>query len=53
MADKRTVLVIEDEEKYRRVIGLQLSSEGYGVKAVGTAEEGLNKLRTSTWCSPT
>src|SRR5580704_13468370 len=43
MADKRTVLVIEDEEKYRRVIGLQLSSEGYGVKAVGTAEEGLKQ----------
>jgi len=41
MADKQTVLVIEDEEKHRRVIGLQLSSEGYAVKAVGTAEEGL------------
>src|SRR5580704_8921571 len=41
MADKRTVLVIEDEEKYRRVIGLQLSSEGYGVTGVGSAEEGL------------
>src|SRR4249920_3800355 len=41
MADKPTVLVIEDEEKHRRVIGLHLSSEGYGVKAVGTAEEAL------------
>jgi DNA-binding NtrC family response regulator len=35
------VLVIEDEEKYRRVIGLHLSSSGYQVKAAGTAEEGL------------
>jgi DNA-binding NtrC family response regulator len=43
MADKQTVLVIEDEEKHRRVIGLQLSSEGYAVKAVGTAEEGLKQ----------
>jgi two-component system, NtrC family, response regulator AtoC len=43
MADKQTVLVIEDEEKHRRVIGLQLSSEGYSVKAVGTAEEGLKQ----------
>jgi len=36
-----TILVIEDEEKYRRVIGLHLSSTGYEVKATGTAEEGL------------
>jgi DNA-binding NtrC family response regulator len=35
------VLVIEDEEKYRRVIGLHLSSCGYQVKAAGAAEEGL------------
>ncbi len=41
MAAKQTVLVIEDEEKARRVVGLQLSSDGYAVKAVGTAEEGL------------
>jgi DNA-binding NtrC family response regulator len=41
MPEKQTVLVIEDEEKARRVVGLQLSSEGYAVKAVGTAEEGL------------
>jgi DNA-binding NtrC family response regulator len=41
MADKQTILVIEDEEKLRRVIGLHLSSDGYAVKAVGTAEEAL------------
>jgi len=41
MADKPTVLVIEDEEKARRVVGLHLSSDGYAVKAVGSAEEGL------------
>jgi len=35
------ILVIEDEEKYRRVIGLHLSSTGYEVKATATAEEGL------------
>ncbi|MGH7330656.1 MAG: sigma-54-dependent transcriptional regulator, partial [Polyangiaceae bacterium] len=38
---KPTILVIEDEEKLRRVIGLNLASAGYEVKAVGTAEEGL------------
>ena len=41
MDDKQTILVIEDEEKLRRVIGLHLSSDGYAVKAVGTAEEAL------------
>ena len=38
---KPTVLVIEDEEKFRRVIGLHLSTTGYEVKAAGTAEEGI------------
>src|SRR6202050_589774 len=35
------ILVIEDEEKYRRVIGLHLSSAGFDVKAAATAEDGL------------
>jgi len=43
MPQKPTVLVIEDEEKARRVVGLHLSSDGYAVKAVGTAEEGLKQ----------
>src|SRR6266700_4193182 len=38
---KPVIAVIEDEEKYRRVIGLHLASIGYEVKAAGTAEEGL------------
>src|SRR5487761_2117949 len=38
---RQAILVIEDEEKYRRVIGLHLSSAGYDVKAAGTAEDGL------------
>ena len=38
---KATILVIEDEEKQRRVVGLHLASAGYEVKAAGTAEEGL------------
>lgn len=35
------ILIIEDEEKQRRVLGLHLSSLGYDVKAAGTAEDGL------------
>jgi two-component system response regulator AtoC len=38
---KPVIAVIEDEEKYRRVIGLHLASSGYEVKAAGTAEEGV------------
>src|SRR5580700_4954704 len=38
---RQTILVIEDEEKLRRVIGLNLSSAGFDVKAAGSAEEGL------------
>ena len=34
---RQTILVIEDEEKLRRVIGLNLSSAGFDVKAAGSA----------------
>src|SRR5450432_414579 len=37
---KATILVIEDEEKLRRVVGLHLASANYEVKGAGTAEEG-------------
>jgi len=36
-----TVLVVEDEDKLRRVIELQLASAGYEVKQASTAEAGL------------
>ena len=38
---KPCVLVVEDEEKLRRVIELQLQTSGYEVMKAGTAEEGL------------
>src|SRR5450755_1016214 len=37
---KPTILVIEDEEKMRRVVGLHLAAGDYEVKGAGTAEEG-------------
>src|ERR1700741_803038 len=37
---KATILVIEDEEKQRRVVGLHLASADYEVKGAATAEEG-------------
>src|SRR5580698_9171031 len=35
------ILVIEDEEKLRRVVGMHLASAGFDVKAAGSAEEGF------------
>jgi len=37
---KPTILVIEDEEKQRRVVGLHLAAANYEVKGAGTAEDG-------------
>ncbi len=38
---KKRVLVVEDEEKLRRVIELQLTSAGFDVDKAATAEEGV------------
>src|ERR1700733_9611721 len=37
---KASILVIEDEEKQRRVVGLHLAAADYDVKGAGTTEEG-------------
>ncbi|MBI2688756.1 MAG: sigma-54-dependent Fis family transcriptional regulator [Acidobacteria bacterium] len=37
----RKILVIEDEEKLRRVVQLQLQTSGYDVEMAATAEEGV------------
>ena len=38
---KKRILVVEDEDKLRRVIELQLTSAGFDVDQASTAEEGL------------
>jgi DNA-binding NtrC family response regulator len=38
---KQRVLVVDDEEKLRRVVQLQLQSAGFEVDQAGTAEDGL------------
>ena len=38
---KTKILIVEDEEKLRRVVELQLQSAGFDVEKAGTAEEGL------------
>jgi DNA-binding response OmpR family regulator len=41
---KRRILVVEDEEKLRRVLELQLTSAGFDVEKARTAEEALKVL---------
>ena len=41
---KKRILVVEDEEKLRRVIELQLVSAGFEVDKAATAEEGLKMV---------
>jgi DNA-binding NtrC family response regulator len=38
---KKRILVVEDEERLRRVVELQLTSKGFDVDKAATAEEGL------------
>jgi DNA-binding NtrC family response regulator len=38
---KKRILIVEDEEKLRRVIELQLTSKGFDVDKAATAEEGI------------
>ncbi|MBI5086287.1 MAG: sigma-54-dependent Fis family transcriptional regulator [Acidobacteria bacterium] len=38
---KQRILIVEDEEKLRRVLALQLESTGYEVELAGSAEEAL------------
>ena len=40
---KHTVLVVEDEDKLRRVLELQLASAGFDVLKAATAEDGLKQ----------
>ena len=42
-----TILVVEDEESVRAIVGEQLRSLGYKVKQAGNAEEALEQLRAN------
>ncbi len=41
---KSRILIVEDEEKLRRVIELQLTSEGYEVEKAASAEEAISTM---------
>jgi len=42
----RSVLLVEDDARVRRVLKLALDDEGYGVREAATAEEGLRLVET-------
>ncbi|MBL0160091.1 MAG: sigma-54-dependent Fis family transcriptional regulator [Bryobacterales bacterium] len=44
---KARILIVEDEEKLRRVLSLQLESAGYEVVLAGSAEDGLKLAERS------
>lgn len=45
MADKRTVLVVEDEEMLLSAVSMEFEDAGYDVLCAGTAEEAYDLLR--------
>lgn len=49
MARKGSVLVVDDEEVMRDVLGRLLMSEGYQVELAKTGEEGLDKYQQQTY----
>ncbi|MGW9527710.1 response regulator transcription factor [Paenibacillus terrae] len=46
---KKSVLIIDDEEKISRLLQLELSHEGYTVEIAQTGKEGLEKALAHTW----
>ncbi|SHL01231.1 response regulator transcription factor [Desulforamulus aeronauticus] len=43
------VLVVDDEDKIRQVIGIYLNNEGYLVEEAADGEEALRKFRDQSW----
>ncbi|MCM3053420.1 response regulator transcription factor [Caldifermentibacillus hisashii] len=46
---KRSILVVEDEEKIARVLQLELEYEGYNVEKAFDGNEALEKYRSQKW----
>ena len=43
------ILVVDDEDKIRQVIGIYLSNEGYEVGEAVDGEEAMRKFQTEAW----
>lgn len=48
MADKKNILLVEDDEEIRNGIEIYLKNQGYGVFKAGNGEEGLKVLEKET-----
>jgi DNA-binding NtrC family response regulator len=49
MADKSSILVVDDEEALRTVLSSELENEGYTVAAAGDGDEAITTLRDRTF----
>jgi DNA-binding NtrC family response regulator len=49
MADKNSILVVDDEEALRTVLSSELESEGYAVSTAGDGDEAINVLQGKTF----
>lgn len=49
MADKASILIVDDEENLRRTLAIILKRAGYEVKTAGTAKEALQCLVASIY----
>jgi CheY-like chemotaxis protein len=45
MADKRTILVVDDEDALRTVLSSELTSEGYDVRSAADGDEAIEVLK--------
>ncbi len=50
--EKRSILVVEDEAKLRRLIELQLADEGFLVQSAPDAETGLKIVQRNWFSDP-
>ena len=48
MAKKKSVLVVDDEESIRTVLGGELQNEGYDVRMAGDGDEAISVLDQAT-----
>lgn len=48
MADKRTILVVDDEDALRTVLSSELTSEGYDVRSAADGDEAIEVLKRET-----
>jgi DNA-binding NtrC family response regulator len=49
MAEKSSILVVDDEEALRTVLSSELENEGYAIASAGDGDDAINILRDRTF----